>query len=149
MEPDTAAPTSSALREVIVEGIRAAGPLGEAVMIVKQKDGARSFPVLIGALEAQSIAMALERIAFPRPLTHDLFLMTLARLEARLVSVSITGVALGTFFAEIEIERDGQTGVLDARPSDAIALALRANVPIRAAEDLFGGAGESGTTAPA
>lgn len=125
------------MREVIVAAVQAAGPFGQTLMLLQEKDGARSFPVWIGALEAHAIAMALEQIPFPRPLTHDLFLMTLTRLDAHITSAVITGMALGTFFAEIEIEHRGQTGILDARPSDAVALALRANVPIRAAEDLF------------
>lgn len=125
------------MSEVVVDSVRTAGPLGEAVMILKEKDGERTLPIRIGALEAYAIAVALERVPFPRPLTHDLFVMMLARLEARITSVAITGMALGTFFAEIEIDQSGKTGILDARPSDAVALALRARVPIRAAEDLL------------
>lgn len=128
---------SPVLREVVVEGIRSAGPLGEAVMVLKEKDGARGVSIWIGVLEAYAISLALERIPFPRPLTHDLFLMALARLEARLTGVTVTGLALNTFFASIDMEQGGKAGSLDARPSDAVALALRANVPIRVAEDLL------------
>lgn len=135
------------MREVIVESIRTAGPLGETAMLLREKDGTRSFLVWIGALEAYAIAAALERVPFPRPLTHDLFLMALARLEARITSAAITGAALGTFFAQIEIEHAGKTGTLDARPSDAVALALRADVPIRAAEELFGTSEENASYA--
>ncbi len=142
MEQRTA--LSPAMREVIVETIRAAGPGGETVMLLREKDGTRRFPVWIGVLEASAIAIALEQIPFPRPLTHDLFIMTLARLETRITGATITGMALGTFFAEITIEQAGKTGVLDARPSDAVALALRANAPIRAAEELFVLADEKG-----
>lgn len=129
--------TSPVLREAVVEGIRAAGPMGEAVMVLKEKDGERRLSVWIGVLEAYAISLALERVPFPRPLTHDLFLMALARLEARITGVSITGLALNTFFASIDMEQNGKKGSLDARPSDAVALALRAGIPIRVAEDLL------------
>ena len=125
------------MREVIVENIRTAGPLGEAVMILKEKDGERRIPIWIGALEAYSISIALERIPFPRPLTHDLFLITLARLGTTIKSVTITGLALNTFFAKIEMTQDKASMELDARPSDGVALALRAGAPIFAADELF------------
>ena len=125
------------MREVTVESIRAAGPLGEAVMILREKDGERRIPIWIGALEAYSISIAVERLPFPRPLTHDLFLITLSRLGTTIKSVTITGLALNTFFAKIEMAQEKETMELDARPSDAVALALRANAPIFAADELF------------
>lgn len=125
------------MREVTVESVRSAGPLGEAVMILKEKEGERRIPIWIGALEAYSISVAAERIPFPRPLTHDLFLITLARLGVTIKSVTITGLALNTFFAKIGMAQDKQSMELDARPSDAVALALRAEAPIFAAEELF------------
>lgn len=125
------------MREVTVESIRTAGPLGEAAVILREKDGERRIPIWIGALEAYSISIALEHIPFPRPLTHDLFVITLARLNTTIKSVTITGLALNTFFAKIEMAQDKQAMELDARPSDAIALALRAGAPIFAADELF------------
>ncbi len=125
------------MRQVTVESVRSAGPLGEGVMILKEKDGERRIPIWIGALEAYSISIALERIPFPRPLTHDLFLITLSRLGTNIKSVTITGLALNTFFAKIEMQKDQQTMELDARPSDGVALALRAEAPIFAADELF------------
>lgn len=125
------------MREVTVESVRTAGPLGEAAVILREKGGERLIPIWIGALEAYSISIALERIPFPRPLTHDLFLITLSRLGTTVKSVTITGLALNTFFAKIEMTQDKQTMELDARPSDAIALALRSGAPIFAADELF------------
>lgn len=125
------------MREVLVETIRTAGPLGETVMILKEKEGERRIPIWIGALEAYSISIALERIPFPRPLTHDLFLMMLGGLGAHLKTVTLTGLALNTFFAKLEIRKAEETVEFDARPSDAIGLALRAGVPIFAADELF------------
>lgn len=125
------------MREVTVESVRSAGPLGEAVVILREKDGERRIPIWIGALEAYSISIALERIPFPRPLTHDLFLIAIARLGGRIKSVTITGLALNTFFSKIELVRDKEAGELDARPSDGMALALRAGAPIFASDELF------------
>lgn len=132
------------MREVTIESVRTAGPLGEAVMILREKEGERRIPIWIGALEAYSISIALERIPFPRPLTHDLFLITLSRLGVTINSITITGLALNTFFAKIEMAQDKQTMELDARPSDAAALALRAGAPIFASDELF----ELGITIP-
>ena len=125
------------MREVTVESVRSAGPLGEAVVILKEKEGERRIPIWIGALEAYSISIALERIPFPRPLTHDLLLMAVARLGGKIKSVTITGLALNTFFAKLELAAEKETMELDARPSDGIALALRAEAPIFAADELF------------
>jgi hypothetical protein len=133
------------MREVTVESIRSAGPLGEAVMILREKGPEeRRIPIWIGALEAYSISIALEQIPFPRPLTHDLFLITLTRLATTIKSVTITGLALNTFFAKIEMAQDKQSMEIDARPSDAVALALRAGAPIFASDELF----ELGTLIP-
>ena len=106
-------------------------------MVLKEKEGERRIPIWIGALEAYSISIALERIPFPRPLTHDLFLMAFGKLGASLKSVSITGLALNTFFAKLEVQKDKEMVEFDARPSDAIGLALRASAPIFASEELF------------
>ena len=125
------------MREVIVQGIRAAGPLGEAVMMLKEKDGVRMIHIRIGTVEAYAISIALEQILFPRPLTHDLFLIALGKFGARLKSATITGLALNTFFATLAFAHDTGGIELDARPSDGVALALRAGAPIFAADELF------------
>ena len=125
------------MHEVIIENVRAVGATGDVVMILKEKEGMRTIPIWIGLLEAQSISIALEQIPFPRPLTHDLFLITLGKFGARIKSVIITGVALNTFFAKIQNEQGKETIELDARPSDGVALALRAQAPILAADELF------------
>lgn len=125
------------LREVTVETVRSTGLLGEAVMVLKEKEGKRNVLIWIGPTEASSIAIALERLPMPRPLTHDLFLILFGRLGVRLQRVVITGLALGTYFARLEFEFKGEKFEIDARPSDGTALALRAGAPIFAAEELF------------
>ena len=129
--------TSEAYREVTVHGVHAIGSAGESLLILREKDGERLIPLWIGLLEAQAILIDLRHIPYPQPLTHDLFLMALERLGAKITRVFITGLALNTFFAKIVMEHNGATLELDARPSDGIALALRARIPILAAQELF------------
>jgi bifunctional DNase/RNase len=93
--------------------------------------------IWIGEPEANSILMALEGIKPPRPLTHDLLQSVLTQLAAPLQRVVITEMRDQTFFAELECERDGNPLKIDARPSDAIALALRAGASIFVAEDVM------------
>lgn len=124
-------------RQVTVESVRTLGVTGESILILKEKDGNNAVPIWIGILEAQAIAIVLQNVSFPRPLTHDLFMMALVNLGGRIRKVEITGVALNTFFGRIEFEQNGRVFQIDARPSDSIALALRARAPIYIAEKLF------------
>ena len=110
---------------------------GQAVLVLEEVNGPRLLPVWIGLYEGGSIGMALAGQKFPRPLTHDLLLEAIGRLGGTLKKVVITSMKDSTFFAEIHLERDGQGIVLDARPSDSIALAVRQNAPIQVAEDVF------------
>lgn len=111
------------------------------VVLLKGVEDARSLPIFIGAAEAQSIAIHLNRIQVPRPLTHDLFKNTLDFLECRLMRVEVNELKEGTFYATLVLERDGRRMRLDARPSDAIALALRAGAPVYVAAAVMGEAG--------
>jgi bifunctional DNase/RNase len=100
------------------------------VVILQEKDGQRVLPIWIGPAEASAIAMELAGVKFSRPLTHDLLKQVIVGLGAELRRVMITQVKDNTYFAELQIHRDGQVFQVDARPSDSIALALRLNAPI-------------------
>jgi bifunctional DNase/RNase len=93
--------------------------------------------MFIGPFEAQAIALPLQGIRPPRPYTHDLMLDALHRLKAKVKRVIVTALRENTYFATVVLDVQGQEVVLDSRPSDAIALALREEVPILAAEAAF------------
>lgn len=97
--------------------------------------------ITIGAREAESIGWALEGIEFPRPMTHDLLATVVADLGATLTEVRITHVDAGTFFAELVMDRAGETLRISARPSDAIALAVRVGAPLAAEDSVLVDAG--------
>jgi bifunctional DNase/RNase len=97
--------------------------------------------ITIGAREAESIGWALEGIEFPRPMTHDLLATVVADLGATLTEVRITHVDAGTFFAELVMDRAGETLRISARPSDAIALAVRVGAPLAAEDSVLADAG--------
>ncbi len=99
-------------------------------------------PIFIGGLEATAIATVLANVEMPRPLTHDLLMKVLDAVDARVVRARLTRLEDGTFYAEVEFEDDeGGLLVLDSRPSDALALALRAQAPILVAEAVLAEAG--------
>jgi uncharacterized protein len=102
----------------------------DPVVILKDMDGAHYLPILIGPFEATAIALALEGAPVPRPLSHDLMRSILETLDARLEQVVIHDIKDSTFFAKLVVRADGEISEIDARPSDGIALALRAQAPI-------------------
>jgi bifunctional DNase/RNase len=106
---------------------------GAYALILKEVNGSRRLPILIGAFEAQSIALEMEGIKPPRPLTHDLMKNILDLLGGELVDVCINELRDGTFFARLNLEAQE----IDSRPSDAIALAVRYGAPIYVAEKVM------------
>lgn len=102
----------------------------DPVVILKDMDGKRFLPILIGPFEATAIALALEGAAVPRPLTHDLLRTVFETLDAHLERVVIHDIRESTFFAKLVVRTNGETQEIDARPSDGIALALRMSAPI-------------------
>ena len=100
------------------------------VMVLKEKTGEKTLPIWIGLFEAQAIALALENVKPPRPLTHDLAKSLIEKLEGKVDKVVISDLKNNTFYAQILIKKNGESIKVDSRPSDAIALALRLNVPI-------------------
>lgn len=119
------------------------------VVILREKGGTRVLPIWIGPAEASAIAMELQGIKAPRPLTHDLLKQIVTGLGGELRRVVISGVRENTYFAELLIRRDEQVFQVDARPSDSIALALRLHAPIFATDQLLDQSGtESDGPAP-
>jgi len=106
---------------------------GAYALILKETNGARRLPIIIGAFEAQSIALEMEGIKPPRPLTHDLIKNLIDLLGGELIDVLISELRDGTFFARINLD----TQEIDSRPSDAIAIAVRYGAPIYVAEKVM------------
>ncbi len=100
------------------------------VVLLKSEQDPRTVPIFIGGAEAQAIAICLDKVEIPRPLTHDLMKNVLDCLECRLKRIVVNDIVESTFFAVLVFERDGGEFEVDARPSDAIALALRCGAPI-------------------
>jgi uncharacterized protein len=119
--------------EIVVESVRVHMRTGRHVLLMKEVGLGRILPVWIGQWEAQAIAMRLQGIASERPLTHDLFLAALEELGVHLERVVITSLADETFHAVLVLEAADGPHEVDARPSDAIALAVREECPIFAA----------------
>ena len=114
---------------------------GYAVLL-QEKDSNRSLPIIVGSNEAQAIALYLEGVDMPRPMTHDLLINVLDLLESDIKQITIARMKNGTFFAEIEV-LNSQVGdiMIDSRPSDAIAVALRTMTPIYVSEEVMERAG--------
>ena len=110
---------------------------GQCVMVLEEIDGPRLLPIWIGLYEGGAIGMALSGQQFPRPLTHDLFMIVMQQLGAKLKHIMITELKDSTFFAEICVLDGTKEMVIDARPSDSVALAVRANCPILVTEAVF------------
>ena len=110
---------------------------GAYAIILKEIDGVRRLPIIIGAFEAQAIALEMEGIKPPRPLTHDLLKTMVDNLGANVVEILVSELKENTFYAKIILEASGLTNEIDARPSDAIALAVRSYAPIYVSENVM------------
>ena len=106
----------------------------QPIVLLKTADGNKFLPIWIGHPEAAAILMKLQSQAPPRPMTHDLLSDMLEQLEAQVVRITVTELRENTFYAQITVQQDGREIEVDSRPSDAIALAIRAEAPIFAAE---------------
>jgi bifunctional DNase/RNase len=125
------------LVEMQIESVRVHMLSNRHVVILKDVAGDRYLPIWIGAWEASAIAMRLQGLQAERPLTHDLFAAALERLGVRVERVVISELADETYHARIHLERDGVQVEVDSRPSDALALAVRAEVQVYADEDVL------------
>ncbi|KYH44551.1 bifunctional nuclease family protein [Branchiibius sp. NY16-3462-2] len=122
------------MREVEVMGVRVEMPTNKPIILLRERGGQRYVPIWIGAPEATAIAYAQQGVVPPRPLTHDLIVNLIDGLGHALSSVVITKMEEGVFFADVVIDEDRRIG---SRSSDAIAIALRANIPIYVADQIL------------
>ena len=126
------------LIQMEVSKIRIDERRGEQVIVLKERGGNRFLPIIIGISEVTAIKMKISGIQPPRPLTHDLLKNTIAQLGATLQRIIITKLEFNTFFAKLILQtKEGELREVDARPSDSIAIALRADAPIFVAEDVL------------
>ena len=126
------------MNELTVVGVRVELPANQPIVLLKEAAGDRYLPIWIGAVEATAIAFAQQGIVPPRPMTHDLLRDVLQALGARLEAIQITELREGVFFAELVFAGGVR---VSARPSDAIALAIRAGVAIYGSESVLADAG--------
>jgi uncharacterized protein len=123
---------------VEVVGVRIEMPSNQPIVLLKEIEGTRFLPIWVGAVEATAIAFAQQGLEASRPLTHDLIRDLLDRVDVTLTSVHITSIKDGIFFAELNLRnKDGALEALSARPSDAIAIALRTKSNIMVSDDLL------------
>ena len=127
--------------EMAVDSIRVSSMNYQRVVILKEKDADRYLPIWIGPNEADAIAVKLQGVTVPRPLTHDLLRSVIDTLGATIHSIVVNDLKNDTFYAKILLEFDGNQVEVDSRPSDALALAVRAQVPIYAEELVLDKAG--------
>ena len=129
------------MKELSIESIRLSLMNYQRVVILREKDADRYLPIWIGPAEADAIAVRLQDVSVARPLTHDLLRNLIEQLGGRVSYIVVNDVANDTFFARIVLEVNGELMEVDSRPSDAIALAVRAEAPIFAEETVLDRAG--------
>ena len=127
--------------EMTIDSIRVSLMNYQRVVILKEKDSDRYLPIWIGPAEADAIAVKLQDVNVPRPLTHDLLCSVIDTLGANINAIIVSELKNDTFFAKIVLSVDGKQMEVDSRPSDALALAVRAEVPIFAEEVVLDKAG--------
>ena len=129
--------------EMELLGVQVELPSNSPLLLLRETEGqGRVLPVVIDTPEAHAIHRGIEGIRLARPLTHDLLVTMLEELEATIIGVVVTELRERTFFAEIELQVAGESRTISARPSDAIAIAVRTDTPIYASEDVLAEAGQ-------
>ena len=127
--------------EMNIDSIRVSPMNYQRVVILKEKDADRYLPIWIGPAEADAIAVKLQDLAVPRPLTHDLLRSIIDTLGGAVQYILVNDLNNDTFYAKIVVQSNGDQKEIDSRPSDAMALAVRAQVPIYVAETVLDKAG--------
>jgi len=127
--------------EVVIDSIRVSLMSQQRIVILREQNADRYLPIWIGVYEAEAITIALQEVEVARPLTHDLLTNIFRQLEARIQRVEVVSLRDDTFFGNIVVEKDGNTINIDARPSDALPVAVRAHVPILVARSVMESAG--------
>ena len=127
--------------EMTIDSIRVSPMNYQRVVILKEKDADRYLPIWIGPAEADAIAVKLQDLSVPRPLTHDLLRTVIETLGGSVKHILVSDLQNDTFYAKITIQTNGTSKEIDCRPSDAVALAVRAQVPIYVDESVLDKAG--------
>jgi len=125
------------VQEMVIYGVSFDLVGKQPIVLLKTADGNKFLPIWIGHPEAAAILMKLQGASTPRPMTHDLVTDMLGELGAEVVRITVTELKENTFYASITVQQNGSEIEIDSRPSDAIALAVRADAPIFAAEDVI------------
>jgi len=126
--------------EMTIKGLMIDPITNMPIVILKDREGNRILPIWVGIFEANAIALQIENISTPRPMTHDLLKNVLGDLEANVEKIVVCELKDNTFYAMIYLDREGKLIAVDSRPSDAIALALRTKSPIYVKESVVEGA---------
>ena len=132
VESEAVVPVQMDLKRIIISEVH-----DQQVIMLKEVEGERSFPIVIGIFEATSIDRRVKGMPSPRPLTHDLVASVIENMGGELRDIFISELREHTYYAKLRIRIDGEMVEVDARPSDAIALAVTAKVPIYVAEDVL------------
>jgi bifunctional DNase/RNase len=125
------------MQEMVIYGVSFDLVGKQPIVLLKTAEGSKFLPIWIGHPEAAAILMRLQGASTPRPMTHDLVTDILAQLEAQVVRITVTELRENTFYAEITVRQNGSDIQIDSRPSDAIALAIRADAPIFVADEVI------------
>jgi len=123
--------------EMTIKGLMVDPITNTPIVILRDQDGQRVLPIWVGIFEANAIALQIENVTTPRPMTHDLLRNVIQDLKATVERIVVCDVQDNTFYALIHLTREGQAMTIDARPSDAIALALRTRAPIFVEENVI------------
>ena len=126
-------PVAMELRRIIISEVE-----DSQYIVLRETDGERSFPIVIGLFEAHSINRRVKGEASPRPLTHDLIVGTIEALQGEVQDIIISELKEHTYFAKLRVRQEGELIEIDCRPSDAIAIAVTARVPIFVNEEVLG-----------
>ena len=126
-------PIQMELRRIIISELDA-----HQIVILKEVEGERNFPIVIGIFEATSIDRRVRGEISPRPLTHDLIISVVEQLGGEIQDIIISDLKEHTYFAKLRVRKDGELTEVDCRPSDAIAVAVASRVPIYVNEDVLG-----------
>jgi uncharacterized protein len=125
------------MHEMVIYGVSFDLVGKQPIVLLKTAEGNKYLPIWIGQPEAAAILMKLQGASTPRPMTHDLLTEILSQLDAQVVRITVTELRESTFYAQVTVQMDGTEIDVDSRPSDAIALAIRAEAPIFAADQVI------------
>jgi hypothetical protein len=123
--------------EMTIKGLMVDPVTNMPIILLRDSEGQKVLPIWVGVYEANAIALQIENVSTPRPMTHDLLKNVIADLKGTVRKIVVSDLKDNTFFALIYLEVNGETVAIDARPSDAIALALRARAPIFVEESVI------------